>query len=432
MSRTDNLEGRVGRLRQELVEERVPLPIDHPNGDRLVRELAYALRPPVHERRVPPYGALVWLDGRARFDHCVSEPVAIDVAGYDPAVVRRLADGRASFVAVAPDGPSHVLQFRHRVDTEARLVDLQETTGAVVIARGDDHFVRVVTDDGVVEFDGVRWTFKPLAVRHLAAIRRLVPGADVNVLDQLLDLCVHWLSAERVGATLVWYLADVDPSEATQVDLSRAFVAPVLDVGDSTHVSALVSVLGQVDRAALVRPDGQVSHIGASLHNSARSAELVPAFRGTRHTSARRFSYDEPECLVFVVSEDGPLTVFGDGARMAAIAADDCRTGERIDAPPAHHTDPHSEIVIDCRRCHRPLLVDVVRFDRWTGGPDTAPCPVCGNRIEADVYRMAIRGVTKTGRPTGAGMHGARNVSPTTALAKPLHRVLEEQRLAER
>lgn len=427
MSGADQLAGRVSRLRQELTEERVPLPIDHPNGDRLLVELAYALRPPVHERRVPRYGALVWLDGRSRFDRCVAEPAAIDVAGYDPAVVRRLADGRASFVAVDPDGPSHVVQFRYRVDTEARLVDVQETTGAIVIARGEDHLVRVVTDDGVVEFDGVRWTFKPQAVRHLSAIRRLVPEADPHVLDQLLDLCVHWLSAERVGATLVWYLRDVDPMEAPHVDLSRAFVAPVLDVGDPGHVSALVSVLSQVDRAALVRPDGQVSHIGVSLHHSEDAADLVPAFRGTRHTSARRFSYDEGRCLVFVVSEDGPLTVFGDGARMAAIAADDCRTGERIDAPPAHHSDPHSEIVVDCGRCRRPLLVDVVRFDRWEGGPAEAPCPVCGHRIEVDVYRMAIRGVTKTGPTPDASREARNGADHARALAVPLHRALQEQ-----
>jgi DNA integrity scanning protein DisA with diadenylate cyclase activity len=34
---------------------------------------------------------------------------------------------------------------------------------------------------------------------------------------------------------------------------------------------------------------------------------------GTRHTSARRFSHDDPAAVVIVVSEDGPVTVLRGG-----------------------------------------------------------------------------------------------------------------------
>ena len=40
----------------------------------------------------------------------------------------------------------------------------------------------------------------------------------------------------------------------------------------------------------------------------------VPAFRGTRHTSARRYSHDDPAAVVIAVSEDGPVSVFRNGA----------------------------------------------------------------------------------------------------------------------
>ena len=36
--------------------------------------------------------------------------------------------------------------------------------------------------------------------------------------------------------------------------------------------------------------------------------ESVDAFGGTRHTSGRRYSYDDPTATVIVVSEDGPVT----------------------------------------------------------------------------------------------------------------------------
>ncbi|MBI5088504.1 MAG: DNA integrity scanning protein DisA nucleotide-binding domain protein [Actinobacteria bacterium] len=40
---------------------------------------------------------------------------------------------------------------------------------------------------------------------------------------------------------------------------------------------------------------------------------------GTRHASARRFSFDEPDTVVFVVSEDGPLTVYSSGEPIARL-----------------------------------------------------------------------------------------------------------------
>jgi DNA integrity scanning protein DisA with diadenylate cyclase activity len=39
----------------------------------------------------------------------------------------------------------------------------------------------------------------------------------------------------------------------------------------------------------------------------------VAAYRGTRHTSGRRYSYDDPLATVIAVSDDGPVTVFRNG-----------------------------------------------------------------------------------------------------------------------
>ena len=49
--------------------------------------------------------------------------------------------------------------------------------------------------------------------------------------------------------------------------------------------------------------------------SSERSRTLGP-FLGTRHTSALRFTADEPSTLVFVVSSSGPLSVFCRGERL--------------------------------------------------------------------------------------------------------------------
>lgn len=46
---------------------------------------------------------------------------------------------------------------------------------------------------------------------------------------------------------------------------------------------------------------------------SAEAETQVEGYRGMRHTSARRYSYDDPNATVIVVSEDGPVTVLRNG-----------------------------------------------------------------------------------------------------------------------
>lgn len=42
-----------------------------------------------------------------------------------------------------------------------------------------------------------------------------------------------------------------------------------------------------------------------------------------RHTSGRRYSFDDPTATVIVVSEDGPVTVLRGGALLAISPASD-------------------------------------------------------------------------------------------------------------
>ena len=47
--------------------------------------------------------------------------------------------------------------------------------------------------------------------------------------------------------------------------------------------------------------------------------QAVLTLRGTRHASAARHTADCPDVLAFVVSADGPVTVFSDGQRVADL-----------------------------------------------------------------------------------------------------------------
>ena len=60
-------------------------------------------------------------------------------------------------------------------------------------------------------------------------------------------------------------------------------------------------------------PKGVLQHLGVRLIPSASAEESVGALGGTRHTSARRYSADDPEAIVVAVSESGPVTIFRAG-----------------------------------------------------------------------------------------------------------------------
>ena len=97
--------------------------------------------------------------------------------------------------------------------------------------------------------------------------------------------------------------------------MGAAVEIPRLDLSHRAHFAALLNALSQYDRAALVDPGGTVSTVGVQLRSSERSRTLGP-YLGTRHTSALRFTADEPSTLVFVVSSNGPLSVFCRGERL--------------------------------------------------------------------------------------------------------------------
>ena len=55
--------------------------------------------------------------------------------------------------------------------------------------------------------------------------------------------------------------------------------------------------------------DGILRELGVRLVPSPEAETVVEGFRGMRHTSGRRYSFDDPAATVIVVSEDGPVTV---------------------------------------------------------------------------------------------------------------------------
>jgi hypothetical protein len=314
VSSLDVTAARLQRLRHELRDERVWIPTDDVLSDLVLAELDYARHPHAHEGVAPRYGAI--LTPGAATDDVVGPFSALDLGDTPLDVVRRLADGRSSFVVRSVSRPDRLVCFDRTLEDESPAVHVAVATDAVVIQRLDRGWVRLTTPVGVSTWDGIEWAGKLPSVRIAELVAPTLAIADSTVLAGILEFAVHWLGAGRIGATMVWRLGG-DAHGADHLGFGAAAKIPPLDLTNRAHYPALLSALSQYDRAALVDGLGRVRTLGVHLRTSEGSRREIAPFRGTRHTSALRFSADTPNAAVFVVSSNGSLSIFWQGHRLA-------------------------------------------------------------------------------------------------------------------
>ena len=233
---------------------------------------------------------------------------------------RMFADGRSSYLVRRPGGPAQLACFRRSVQFEADLVELELATGATIVQRTMMGVPRLFTPTGVVEWNGRQWRMRPSAREYLPLVERAVPEAPREVLIGLLDIASHWLSPSRIGAT---FLLDLDPQPHDDhgQDHSAALPSPTLSVAERAHYPAMYSVLSQTDLATLVSVEGTVTRFGIGLRSSEKSDAAVHLDAGMRHRSAARYTWDHHHTVAFVVSEDGPVTLFRRGMNIAVCSA---------------------------------------------------------------------------------------------------------------
>jgi hypothetical protein len=376
---------RRARLREELADAGVSLGFGGPIGERVLAELDYARFPPRHEREFPTYGALIVDDAMPW-----SEESALritDSEGCSLAGLRLLADGRQSFVLFARER-SDLAVFPAAHDREAALVRLQRESpqDLVIVQRTSHGVVRAYANRRLIVWNGASWSETPYADSYSNVVLRSVPEARPAVLAAILDFCIHTIGPAETGAALVWSL-DQNGSErlghlrrpAPRVQL------PALSLLDPLSHGPLRQLLSQLDGAALVDTDGRVVEAGVHLTGSDRSAKLIrirPG-RGTRHGSARRFSFDEDRTVVFVVSEDGPITVYSDGGVIASI-----EEASEVGVPPDEPEEGDDQRVVICRHCGKHCGVEPLGF---FAGFTRLECPVCTAPIDSPWPDRVVR-----------------------------------------
>jgi DNA integrity scanning protein DisA with diadenylate cyclase activity len=315
--RTSNA-GQVRRLGEELDELHPSVLAAATDAAALVEELDYALRPPVHERRVPSYGAIVepQTDLPSWAAAAGFEVSRRRVGEFRDATVRRLADGVASWAVRRRGSVDDLVVFDRSVGSERDLTILAEATGAVIVQRHPSSTVRAVGTFGVLRHDGIAWHLEPPIDRWLDLTTCATSPVQRHVLDHLLRFAVHDVAASGIGTLFV-----VSPGGRLLPSAERRYgKPPELRIDRPSDLAPLHHILGQLDGAAVFDELGALQQLGARLVPSVAAESAVGAYRGTRHTSALRYSFDDPEATIIVVSEDGPVSVLRAGRRLGQSA----------------------------------------------------------------------------------------------------------------
>jgi hypothetical protein len=283
-----------------------------------ITEIDYALRPSVHERRVPSYGAILCPTADpGTWEERTDLRVALRPVGdTDVAAARRYADGQSSWLVLHHHSDEAWAVFDRPAGSERDLVVLAESLDAVIVQRHPNGAVRIVGGFGVLRWNGLTWHHEKLVSAWFDLVSACKPFADGQLLETLLEFAVHDLGARGIGATLV-HQPDLRLESSFE---HRLPPPPSLQIYRAADLAPLRHALAQVDGASLFDSDGTLCAIGVRLIPSAHAEMTIAPFRGTRHTSARRYSADDPGATVIVVSEDGPVTVMRAGHLLGASA----------------------------------------------------------------------------------------------------------------
>jgi hypothetical protein len=304
--------GRRRRLAEELEENGLRFEGNDAFRALLIEEIDQALHPAVHERWVPSSGVVLeprsdpatWALGSQL--EIIRGPV-----GEQPLKsARRFADGLSSWLLRRTDGTNEWMVFDRPAGSERDLVVLAGVFDAAIVQRHPAGAVRVVGSFGVLRWDGINWHHEPPLSSWIEAVTAGSTGDEPAVLAAMLEFAIHDLGSRGIGALLIFRPA-VEPGPPVE---ERLPTPPPLRVGVPAHLAPMRHALAQVDGAAVFDARGVLRQLGVRLVPSGSAEESVDALKGTRHTSARRYSYDDPLATVIAVSEDGPVTVFRNGA----------------------------------------------------------------------------------------------------------------------
>jgi DNA integrity scanning protein DisA with diadenylate cyclase activity len=364
-------------------------------SESCLKELNKCLRPEIHEGKIPSYGAVIGgqhhiTPTQARFVRLEADQLKLG---------RSAADGVHSFTLFDVNGFNGLLILDLPATDELTLVNLRESTGSTILTRDAEGTTRIFLQTGIAIQRHRRWSFRPAVDLILERLQKTCPCVEQPAFGAVLRFAFHQLSPLKSGATLIWCLEEPTSSDFRKMQPAVDLRHLQISVMDEAVLPAMRHLLAHVDGATIISPEGLFIGTGAQLQPSIQSKELVPEHKGTRHTSARRFSFDFEAAIVVAVSTDGTVSIFSDGASVADIRTIPTDSAAEL----LRGNNPSSAGAVrcfhqSCPGCGKTCVVET-RTSEVLVSEHGVRCPVCNHVLISLVDKAADIYVRKTISP---------------------------------
>ncbi len=310
-------------------------------------------------------------------------------------MARHLANGSDSFLLYERGQFIGLAFFKNPILSEILFVNAFPPSGGLFIQRNERGGIKFFQGSNIVTLDNRVWHGKPLIKEAAWKISRCIPEIDHLILKCILDFAFHLLSPmNQVGTTIVWWLRKNSNLEFEYEENGQSMREFNFYITDDSKLSSLCHYISQTDGALFIDYDGHISHVGVHLESSKKSCDILSQFHGTRHTSAKRFSFDRREALVITVSSNGPVSIFSDGVSINSLVINPSTkiSLELKKKFPEHAGEiNHLAYEIICQDCKKSILVDQVNAG-WLNDTHFIQCPVCNEIIdEVRCYHVESR-----------------------------------------
>ena len=295
----------------------------------VVAEIANCLYTTQHEREIVPTGVLFANKGLSNAEGVRLVEIPEDEEGASE--LRFLADGRRTFLAYMGNLEPKLAILERAIGDETRLLELARMADGLVIKREVSGIVRLAQGGDIWLVENRNWDRKFGLLEHVDLVQNclgFMPSQLYSTLLPLLRLNYYFLSSRNIGTTLVWRVRE--PVERTIEGLSdKGLYVKEMDLStnDESEYSVIEHLLKYRDGAAIIGPTGNIEYVGTHLMYGDDAAEKIQPDGGTRHTSAKRFSFEHDETVVFVVFQDGPVSIYSDGYKVTEMAT---KLGSRV------------------------------------------------------------------------------------------------------
>lgn len=306
---------KISFLKFELELNQINIDEKWHNIDLFWEELSCFIYPEAHENLIPSFGVIF-----AENEENLKSYKIISNKNLDSATLRKLADGYKSFLLYVRDSLFGLIYLNPLDGSEYELLKLHQDLNALIMQRDNALKTKLFDNNNVFIHHNRNWLKKQNIYPLIRKIKTHVPQIKEEILSAFLEFAYYYLSPKNIGATIVYFIDDEKGSKIPKVEPLQDFSPIMLSImtdGDKVLISNLLS---QIDGATFFNQDAVLACTKIKLDSKVSTRELIPEYKGTRHTSARRYSYEQPKSIVFTISEDGPVSVFSDGVELVTIS----------------------------------------------------------------------------------------------------------------